>query len=219
MTKLVMCLAIIGLVVAMPNSASAWFIDFESTLGPAPSGDNGTPVDNITGISFQSYNGYTSIYGDSRENLYNTYSDTYSQGWNGASYHHLGYQWLWAGGDASAAGVIVDFTNNDGTFFSTGYASSSTFVVTAYLTDNTNVSVTGGGNLYSPMSFLTVSNGGGAMIDYVVLHDSGNYWLVDNMSGDATGIPDGEVPEPGTLVLFGVLAVGAGIVSRRRRRV
>jgi len=198
------------LVIAIPGSASAWFLDFE-----APYTVDGNPVVGIPGISFVSYNGFNSIYGDSRTNLYNTYSDTYNTGWNGASYHHYGYNWLWAGPQASAAGVIVDFTNNDGTYFTTGYASSSTFVVTAYLTDATSVSTTGGGNLYSPMSFLTVNATSGTFIDYVVLHDTGNYWLTDNMSGDATGVP--EVPEPGTLVLFGALA-GLGFIVRKRRR-
>ena len=199
---------VLGLVVlfAVPNYSHAlFFINFEN-------GTDGQPVNNIPGISFQSFNGFTSLYGDSRTGNYNTHSDDLNYGSGG--YHHNGNFFLWAGTNASAQGVKVDFTNNDGTFFKTGYAVNlTTFLLTAHLTDGSDVTVSGGVNYGSPMGYLQVNASPGTFIDYVVLHDTGNYWLVDDMSGDTTGIPG--VPEPATLLLLGSGLLG--LVGFRRK--
>ena len=186
-------------------TAQAFFIDFEN-------GTDGAAVNDITGVSFQSFNGFDAIYGDSCVTTYNTTSDDGGCS-NGGGYHHYGDKWLWAGPNATAQGVIVDFTNNDGTWFTTGYAANSLFYVDAYLTDGSMVSVVGANNYGSPMSFLSVNATTGNFIDYLVLHDSGNYWLVDNMSGDASGV---NVPEPSTLAMLGLGIVGFGFMRRRQ---
>jgi hypothetical protein len=113
----------------------------------------------------------------------------------------------------------VDFLNLDGGFFSTGYCSNSNFYLEAYdkdgnLLDNASGSTNTFGNGGTGLNYLSVSSGS-KNIAYVLMHDTGNYWLADNMSGDATGVPDqGAVPEPATLLLFGLGLVGGAIRKR-----
>ncbi|MCD4678080.1 MAG: PEP-CTERM sorting domain-containing protein [Desulfobacula sp.] len=188
------------------GTASAFFIDFED-------GSEANPVNDIAGVTFEDFNGYNPIYGDTRTGNWNTHSDEYNSG--GGSYHHNGWLWIFAGVNADARGVKVDFTNNDGTWFQTGYASYSTFHVEAYLTDGSVISVSGAANTGSPMSFLRVDATYGLFIDYVVLHDTGNYWIADDMSGDTSGIDP--VPEPATMLLFGLGLLGLAGASRRKK--
>ena len=197
--------AAILLLASAPASAS-FFIDFEN-------GTEGAPVSDIAGVSFQDFNGFDALYGDSRTGNYNTHSDDLNYG--DGIYHHNGDFWLWAGPQADARGVIVDFTEDDGTWFTTGYAAYSNFYVEAVHTDGTSVEVFGAANTGGPMGYLTVNADAGKSIDYVVLHDSGNYWLVDDMSGDASRVGE-PIPEPATLLLVGGGLLG--LAARRRRR-
>jgi len=208
MMKSLIVLLVMGLATAVPSGASAWSINFEN-------GVDGNPVSDIPGISFHSFNGFDAVYGDSRTEVYNTYSDDLGMGWNDQTYHHDGDLWLWAGPDATAEGVIVDFDNNDGTFFSAGYSSYSGFYLVAHLTDTSVATAVGGSNRNHPLQYLTVNATAGTFIDYVVLHDSGNEWLVDDLSGDATGV--NPVPEPASVALFG-LGIAAFVLTRSRRR-
>lgn len=204
--KLFRLVSLLVLGVGFQVSAHAFFIDFED-------GTDGAPINDIAGISFQDFNGYDALYGDSRTGGYNTTSDDLGYGFG--AYHHNGDLWLWAGPSADAQGVIVDFTNNDGTWFQTGYSAYSEFFVEAYLTDGSMVSTSGAANLNSPMDFLALNATVGTYIDYVVLHDTGNYWLADDMSGDASGV-NASVPEPATLALLGIGLTGLGFMRRRQ---
>jgi len=95
---------------------------------------------------------------------------------------------------------VVDFTNDDGTWFTTGYSSYGIFQMDAYLTDGSRISVTGESNYSSPMDYLTLYTPENIFIDYVVLMgENGNNRLVDDMSGDTSGIdpdPDPRQPPP-----------------------
>ncbi|MEC4684382.1 MAG: PEP-CTERM sorting domain-containing protein [Nitrospirota bacterium] len=187
----------------MVGNATAFFIDFED-------GVNGAPVTDIPGISFLDYNGYASLYLDCSTGSYNCSDMNGSYSYGGYYiYDNVG---LWAGPNADAQGVIVDFTSNDGTWFSTGYSANSNFYVVAYLTDGSTVTASGGKNYGVGMDFLSVAASAGTYIDYVVLHDTGNYWVVDNMSGDASGV---NVPEPGTLLLIGSGLIGLAFARRK----
>jgi hypothetical protein len=208
MKRLLYVMVIIG-VLAFSMPASAFFINFEN-------GTEGGNVTDITGVSFMDFNGYPAIYGDSRTGNYNTTSD--DLGYGGGSYHHNGNFFAWASAAADARGLKIDFTNNDGTWFKTGYSSYSDFVLEAYLTDGSMISITGSSNLYGPMGFLMITAGAGQYIDYIVLHDSGNYWLVDDMSGDATGVTYGAVPEPTTMLLLGLGLAGIAGLRKKFRK-
>lgn len=190
------------------NTAShAFFIDFED-------GTDGALVNDITGVSFQNFNGFDALYIDCSTGGYNCTSDDLGYSNNTGMFHHNGDFSLWAGQQADARGVMVDFTNDDGTWFQTGYSSFTDFHVEAWLTDGSMVSVSGAGNTGGPMDFLYVEASQGLFIDYVVLHDTGNQWLVDDMSGDASGVRS--VPEPGTLALLGLGLLGVSVGARRR---
>jgi len=206
MKKFLGILLAIFLIFGTAGSAMAFFIDFEN-------GTEGGGVTDIAGVTFEDFNGYAPLYGDSRTGNYNTTSDDLGYGFGG--YHHNGNFFVWAGPNADAQGLIVDFANNDGTYFQTGYAANSNFYVDAYLTDGSMVSVMGGNNYGSPMGYLLVNATAGTFIDYVVLHDTGNYWIVDDMSGDTTGIPNG-IPEPATMVLLGTGLFGLAIFRRKK---
>lgn len=204
MRKIVV-LAVLAVFTLCGNSF-AFFIDFEDGL-------EGAPINDILGVSFQDYNGYDSLYGDSRTGNYNTTSD--DLGYGTGDYHHNGNLFLWAGTNADARGVIVDFTIDDGTWFQTGYSSNSVFYLDAYLTDGSMVSVNGSANTGSTMGFLNVTAAAGTFIDYIVLHDTGNYWLCDDMSGDASGVG---VPEPATLLLLCSGLIGLAGVKKKFKK-
>ena len=201
-----MAVLILALCLCFASNASAFFINFED-------GVEGAPVNDIAGVSFKSYLGYEPLYADIRTGTYNAHSDDLNYG-NG-SYHMNGYFSIWAGFNADARGVIIDFDNNDGTWFKTGYASASTFYLDAYLTDGSIVTVSGAGNLNSPMGYLQV-NAASSYIDYVVIHDTGNQWTADDMSGNTSGVIP-HVPEPGTLILLGIGL--AGLAASRKKSV
>ena len=198
---------LVSLLLFSTSAMAAFFINFEN-------GIDGNPVDNITGISFESFNGYTSLYADSRTGAYNTTSDDLAYG--SGSYHHNGNFCLWAGPDANAQGVKVDFTNNDGTFFRTGYSAYSDFYLEAFFTDGTSSTVIGAANTNNPMGYLQINAPNGLFLDYVVLHDTGNFWCVDDMSGDSTGIPSTPIPSAALLLGPGLLSL-LGIRKRMNR--
>lgn len=197
MKRLAVLFAVV-FVLGIGSSSEAFFLNFEN-------GTDRGPVTGITGITLQDFNGYNPIYGDTRTRLYNTHSDDLNIG--SGIYHHNGNFFVWAGENADARGVKVDFVNNDGTWFQTGYSAYSIFYLDAYLTDGSVVSVTGAANVYQPMGYLLVNAPDGKYIDYVVLHDTGNYWIVDDMSGNASGIPT-QTPEPLSLLLVGLGLMG-----------
>jgi hypothetical protein len=194
-------------ILAISGIANAFTIDFED-------GIDGGNVNNISGVSFESFLGYNPLYGDSRTSGYNTTSDDLGYGFG--SYHHNGNFFVWSGPNSDARGLIINFTNNDGTWFTTGYSSFSNFYVEAYLTDGNMVSTMGAANTGSQMGFLTVNATGGAYIDYIVLHDTGNYWCIDDLSGDTTSV--NATPEPSTMIFLGIGLIGFACISRKKTR-
>ena len=117
---------------------------------------------------------------------------------------------------------VIAFDNQDATYVELGYCSSSELWLEAY---------DAGGNLIDQDSGLanlryTNSNESGPgtlrvdwdgsnYIAYVNVHDSGNFWVVDNIQTDASGIVINPVPVPGAIALSGL---GVGLVNWLRRR-
>jgi len=208
MKKFLILFSALLIIVSFCGNVSAFSIDFED-------GSDGTAVNNIPGISLLNFNGYNPLYADSRTGSYNVTSDDLGYSMGSGAYHHNGNFFIWAGPQADARGLKIDFTNDDGTWFTTGYSSNDTFYVEALLTDGSVVLVSGAANIRTPMNYLTVNATAGLFIDSIVLHDIGNYWLVDDMSGDTSGV-NPPVPEPATMVLFGLGILGLAGVNRKR---
>ena len=163
----------------------AWFLDFEWGLGH----DYEQVATDVPGLQFTTTGGYDWVYSDITTGLYNATSDlglVYGSG----EYFMSGYVCTWLGPDADVG--RIDFLNQDGSYFMTGYCSYSSFYVEAYDEfDNLIDIASGPANTLSQggtgLNYLTVSSDSNN-IAYMLLHDTGNQWIADNMSGDASGI-------------------------------
>jgi len=204
MKKFIVSIFVLIMTLGIATSSFAFFIDFESGLGR-----NLLPIDNITGLTFEVTGGYNWIYGDSLNGSWNTRSIDLGYGTGG--YQHYGNVFAFLGTDNNAGSGKIDFTNNDGTWFQTGYTSNSNFYLEGYDSTNTMIASAFGGANYggADMGWLRIDAPSGQYLDYVIVHDTGNYFLVDNISGDSTGVPGtNPVPEPGSMMLLGTGLLG-----------
>lgn len=205
MKRLIVCVA----VAVLAGNASAFYMGFEEALG----NDHGNIV-GVPGVTFTTTAGQTWQYSDTTTGGYNDYSIDLGVGHGTQNYWHygIGVAWLGVYGNSGR----IDFDDKDGTWFQTGYCSASTFIVDAYNKSGVLIdSATGGANLKS-FGYLRVDAPVGDSIAYLVMHDTGNYWIVDNMTGDmAGGVPG--VPDGGASALL--LGLGLAAVAEIKRRV
>lgn len=131
------------------------------------------------GMAFTNTEGLNWLYAAYSNGNYNT---QYS--WNGD-----GFGWL---GERGNIGRIT-FTGGLATYFSVLVGTYSTLTLEAYDSNNTLVdSAQASGNVGTgEMTQLTVSHGNASDdnvygIEYVLIHDTGNYWLIDDICTDAT---------------------------------
>ncbi|MCX6374722.1 MAG: PEP-CTERM sorting domain-containing protein [Armatimonadetes bacterium] len=181
--------------------------NFESGLG-----HNFEAIGNsLMGLSFSTVSGGEVRYADINSGWYSVKSD------NGKVYADREY---FVSGDVAA--YITDlsdkakvaFTSGPASYFTVWYSSEFPFIVEAYAASHQLLaSVTGPANTKSKggagLTYLTVSSPG---IAYVLLHDEGGYWLMDNISTDAP------VPEPSSLLALASGLAGLGGVAFRRGR-
>jgi len=125
----------------------------------------------IPGVTFSTTNRQDWLYGDKRTGNYNV--DPY-----GTRYYRChGNFFAWLGPNQGRG--RIDFTEGTATAVSVKYSSYSTVYLEAYAADGIMIDQdVGSGNLNQPMGTLSVSGGS---IAYVIFHDSGNYWLIDDV--------------------------------------
>lgn len=115
----------------------------------------------------------------------------------------------------------ISFDNEDATYVSIAYCAANTFWLEAYDTNGNLLDTDSGaanlryanGNGAGPGS-LTVNWDGTNYISYVIVHDAGNFWVIDNVETDASGIAS-VIPLPSASALAGLGLLGLG--TRRRR--
>ena len=185
-------------------------------------GNDGANVGSFyTGITFETIAGGSDWIGrDHSTGNYNTQST------NGTG---TGGYWLNGNGFATTAldstgdGGKITFDNGDATYVELVYTAADTFYLEAYDSSGTLIDVDSGpantrpGNATGPDT-LRVDWNGTDNISYVIVHDRGNFWLVDDIQTDATGITVPAVPLPAAAWLGFALLGGLGAVRRLRRR-
>jgi hypothetical protein len=190
------------------NPCDVGFVDFES-------GTEGAVIQStIPGLQFTTTAGQDWLYLDWRTGSYN---GPYPSG----LYYSNGNFCAWLG--VSQGSGRIDFTEGTATYFSCLVSTVSGVVIDAYDSSDTLIATSGwaGDNLNTgKMTRLDVSAPGMA---YVIVHDSGNYWLLDDICTDASGVdqPTAEAPALtplGLIALVGVLSGIAVLTMRRKRR-
>jgi hypothetical protein len=208
MKRFLLFLCVLGLVIGLAGPAAAFYMNFEEGFG-----NDGGNIVGVPGVTFTDSGGLSWVYGDSNSGNWNTYSIDLNMGWGTQNYHHYGYVFGFLGvtGDWGR----IDFDDQNGTWFQVGYCSNSTFYLEAYdASDNLIDTAVGAANLRS-FGYLRVDAPTGTNIAYVKVHDAGNYWLVDELTGDMEGGFE-PVPEPGTMLLVGSGLVGLAGLGRRK---
>ncbi len=213
--KLARIFVLVVAIFALTGTSHAWFLDFEWGLG----NDGGTVATGVPGLQFTTTDGYDWMYGDITTGGYNVTSDN-GDTYLGGRYNVGGNVFTWLG--TTQGSGRIDFLNQDGSFFTIGYSSASEFFLEAYDgSDNLLDVVSGPANTqwegYTSLGYLTV-NSAAADIAYILVHDDGNYFGLDNMSGDASAVYSPGIPEPTTMVLLGLGLIGMGTRLRKRMK-
>jgi len=159
------------------KSPTDGFIDFEE-------GSDGEIISSsIPGLKFTTTHGIDWKYGDIRTGNYSVFP------YNSGSYETNGnfFAWLGTTGDTGK----IDFTEGGATYLSVLASTYSGLVLDAYDADNHLIATSDRAtNNLNTRTFtrLTVEAPLDKTIAYVLIHDSGNYWLIDDLCTDAPGV-------------------------------
>jgi hypothetical protein len=155
------------------------FIDFEEGI------DGQVISSTLSGLIFTTTLGYDWIYSDIRTGYYNARSLT-DPSVNFGDYVVNGYICAWLGPNMGQG--RIDFVNGTGSYLSVLTSTYSGLCIDAYDSNNNLIATSGWatGNLYSyTFTRLTVQ---APNMAYVIVHDTGNYWLIDDLVTDAGGV-------------------------------
>ena len=157
------------------NSGTDGFIDFED-------GTDGTEiVCTIPGVEFTTPYGVDWVYGDIRTGAYNVYP------YGTREYETNGNFFAWLGPTEDSG--RIDFTEGTATYLSVLVSTYSGLIMDAYDANDNFLATSGRANSNintGTFTRLTLEAPGMA---YVLVHDTGNYWLIDDLCTDATGVP------------------------------
>jgi hypothetical protein len=150
-------------------------------------------ISTIPGVTFTTTGGYNWVYADVRTGNYNA---KYPNG----AYTIEGNIGAWLG-PAQNSGKI-DFTEGDASYFSCYVSTYSGAVVDAYKDDGTFICSSGWAtnNLNTGKMTLLSVYSPNKDIGYVIVHDTGNYWIMDRVVCDAPGVGTYQYPIPKILI-------------------
>ncbi len=161
-----------------PVPAGCGFINFEE-------GVDGQPIKStLPGLTFSTTLGYDWIYGDVRTGNYNAQSLT-DPTVNHGTYVVNGYFFAWLGPNQGEG--RIDFTDGDASYISILTSTNSGLEMDAYNSNNVEIATSGwaSGN-YGSLTFTRLTIQAPNMA-YVLIHDTGNYWLIDDLVANIGG--------------------------------
>jgi hypothetical protein len=166
-----------------PRNPDDIFIDFEAGI------DQVQIESTIPSLKFTTTSGLNWRYADIRTDQYNVYPH------GSQSYEANGnfFAWLGVTGDTGK----IDFLGGGATYCSVLVSTYSGLVIDAYDSEDGYLSSSGWAtNNTGTRTFtrLTVDAPAGKTIAYILIHDTGNYWLIDDLCTDAN---KAVIPVPG----------------------
>jgi hypothetical protein len=210
---------VIGLVVMSGRPVMAdTTMTFEEFLGY----DTAPIATFYSGLTFQAASsGQDWVASDVTTGNYNASSWPGGQQWGTGEYWMYDDVAAWTG--VAGDNGRVSFNSSDATFVELGYGANSSLYLEAYDSAGTLIdSDTGPANLRytnnnpNGPGTLRVDAPSGQYIAYVLIHDTGNFWEVDNIRTDASGIVTPSTPAPGAILLAGLGTSMVGWLRRRR---
>jgi hypothetical protein len=166
-----------------PRHADDFFLDFEA-------GIDGIQIESsIPSVKFTTTSGLNWQYGDIRTDNYNVYPH------GTQAYETLGnfFAWLGTTGDVGR----IDFPGGGASYCSVLVSTRSGLTVDAYDSADTKIATSGWADDNTgtrTFTRLTVDAPAGQTIAYVLIHDTGNFWLIDDLCTDAN---KAVIPVPG----------------------
>jgi hypothetical protein len=190
----ILLLSMMAFYVAMPTAKA--LVEPGVTTNPVPLGygfidfeegtDGAVIASSLPGVRFTTTQGYDWVYGDVRTGSYNARSLT-DPSVNYGNYVVNGYFFAWLGPNMGQG--RIDFTMGTASYFSVLASTYSGICLDAYDSAGNFLATSGwaSGNLYTyTFTRLTIQTPGMA---YIIVHDTGNYWEIDDLVTDAPGVP------------------------------
>jgi hypothetical protein len=164
--------------------ANVMTLTFEELLG-----QDGTPIGTFyPGVRFEALStGEDWIVSDVTTDAYNTSSWSSGQRWGNGEYWIYDYVAAWTGQPGDGGKIIFEYGGVS--FVELGYCAGSSLTLSAYDAGNNEIDSDSGpaNRRYmetngSGPGTLRVDAPSGKLISYVIIHDSGNFWIIDNIT-------------------------------------